>query len=72
MIDVKTIDDRLLKDFLLMGETVFQKGRYEEYIEEAKRRNLDLSFLEMMKPENKKINNLNSLFSMKDFFNKND
>ncbi len=65
MINVKTIDDRTLKDLLLMGEEKFQKGAYAIYVEEAKIRGLDLAFLEFMKPENKETRTLADMFSFK-------
>ena len=48
---LKTISDRYLKDILLMDETEFQEGVRARYLDEARERKIDLSFMDAMTPE---------------------
>ncbi|MDA3900301.1 MAG: hypothetical protein PF637_07255 [Spirochaetes bacterium] len=68
MVDVKNIDDRMLKDFLLMGKETFRVGVYEQYLEEAKFRDIDLTFMSYMDSDNKKTRTIRDMFSMKNLF----
>lgn len=48
---LKSISDRYLKDILLMNETEFDEGVRARYLNEARERNIDLSFMDAMTPE---------------------
>jgi len=57
MVVMKTIDDRTLKDFLLMDKKSFKVGVYNLYVEEAIKRGIDLAFMERMTPDMIETNN---------------
>lgn len=48
---LKSISDRYLKDILLMDETEFEEGVRARYLDEARERKIDLSFMDAMTPE---------------------
>ncbi|MBN1501049.1 MAG: hypothetical protein JW982_12885 [Spirochaetes bacterium] len=61
MINLELLSNRKIKDLLFLKEHSFRPGIYKLYIEKAQKRNLDLTFLDYLNPEEDEKNRKESI-----------